>query len=201
LEPESVLGFWFGNAASEPETALARSVFWFGASPEADREIQERFGAVVDAAAGGALAAWEGDPRGALALVLVLDQFPRNIWRGRPEAFRHDPKALAAARRAVASGHLERLSPVEGVFLIMPYQHAESLECQRESVRLCEGLAEVAPAEWRPLLEGSLDFARQHLDLIERFGRFPHRNRALGRESTTLEQEHLEANGRSFGQG
>jgi uncharacterized protein (DUF924 family) len=201
FDPEPILEFWFGPAIHDPAEADARESFWFGASAEADAEIRERFAGAVAAAARGELDTWLEQPRGAMALVVLLDQFPRNLGRGSARAFEHDAKALAAARSAIARGHPARLSPVEHAFLLLPLQHSEERQHQRESVRRSEQLARTAPAEWRPFLEHCLDFARQHLALVERFGRFPYRNPLLGRESTDAEREYLARGGATFGQG
>jgi uncharacterized protein (DUF924 family) len=200
FDPEAILSFWFDDAAQDPERAAAREGFWFGSSPEADALVRERFAAAIDAASAGELDHWGESARSALARVILLDQFPRNVWRGTARAFAHDPLALVAARSAVAAGRLAALSPVERAFLILPYQHSESLDAQRDSVRLSDEIARSAPAAWRPLLEHYADFARQHLALIERFGRFPHRNAVLGRTPTAGERAYLERGGASFGQ-
>ena len=200
IDPEAILSFWFGEAACNPEKAAAREGFWFGSSPEADAQVRERFAAAIDAAATGELDRWGETARSALARVILLDQFPRNVWRGTARAFAHDPLALAAARAAVASGLLAQLAPIEQAFLILPYQHSESLDAQRTSLQLCEEIARNAPTPWRALLDHYADFARQHLALIERFGRFPHRNATLGRTPTADELTYLERGGATFGQ-
>ncbi|HJQ84276.1 MAG TPA: DUF924 family protein, partial [Candidatus Binatia bacterium] len=170
-------------------------------SAEADALVRERFVGAIAAAASGELATWADAPRSALALVVLLDQFPRHVWRRTARAFAHDPQALATAERAVAAGHWSQLEPVEQAFLILPYQHSESLAHQRESVRLSHAIIDAAPPAWRPLLERYHDFAERHRALIERFGRFPHRNRVLGRDPTADEAAYLGAGGESFGQG
>jgi uncharacterized protein (DUF924 family) len=201
VEPETVLAFWFGAAAGDPATASARESFWFGVSPETDALVRGQFAIAVETAASGALDGWLGQPRSALALVLLLDQFPRNIHRGTAAAFACDARARAAARHATGAGYLEALGPLESSFLLLPYQHSESLDDQRESVRLAARLRAEAPPAWRPVLTEYLAFAQQHLALIERFGRFPHRNAVLGRTSTAGELAHLASGGTSFGQG
>jgi uncharacterized protein (DUF924 family) len=200
LSPEEILQFWFAGAASDPARTAARNEFWFTPSSTTDALIRERFAPAVDSAARGELAAWEDAPHSALALVLLLDQYPRNIWRGSARAFAHDPQALKTAQRAVASGYLRQLTPVEQAFLILPYQHAESIENQRDSVRLSDEITQAAPPAWRSLMEYYAKYAKQHLELVERFGRFPHRNRVLGRESTAEEIAYLSAGGATFGQ-
>ena len=174
---------------------------WFDVSPDTDAGIRERFGATVEAAVRGELASWTGAPRPALALVVLLDQFSRNIWRGTARAFAQDAQALDVARQAVAAGFLGELAPIEQVFLTLPFEHAESLDAQREAVRLCREIAATAPPDWRSFLQGFLPYAEQHLELIERFGRFPHRNAVLGRVSTAEEAAYLAAGGETFGQG
>ena len=199
-DSEGILAFWFGPAAEDPAEASGRGAFWFGASGEADALIRERFGPAVEAASRGDLDSWLDAPRSALAFVLLLDQCPRNIWRGTAKAFGHDHEALQAARGALARGHLNRLAPIEQPFLVLPFQHSESVDDQREAVRLGSEIARAAPGPWRPLLEGYLDYAKQHLALIVRFGRFPHRNAVLGRASTAEEEEYLAEGGATFGQ-
>lgn len=201
LDPETVLAFWFADAAADPDASRARMPFWFGASPDTDALVRGRFGTVVDAAGEGALDAWLGEARSALALVVLLDQFPRNAARGTAAAFAHDARARAAARHAVGAGFLAALTPVEAAFLVLPYQHSESVEDQRESVRLSTALLDAAPAAWRPILEENLAYARQHLAIVERFARFPHRNAALGRPSTPEEERWLAQGGATYGQG
>jgi uncharacterized protein (DUF924 family) len=201
LDPEEILAFWFGDAPFDPAAAEQRDAMWFGSSADTDAAVRERFTGAIAAAAAGELEAWRAHPRGALALVIALDQFPRNAWRGTARAFAHDAQALAVARTAVAAGHFARLAPIEQAFLILPFQHCESLDTQRESVRLSERIADEAPANWRPLLTDYLRYAVDHLALIERFGRFPHRNAALGRTPTAEETTYLGGGGATFGQG
>jgi uncharacterized protein (DUF924 family) len=199
-DPQDVLGFWFGRANDDPAEASAREAFWFGASREADSAIGERFVPSVEAAARGELDSWARAPRSALALVLLLDQFPRNLWRGTARAFANDARALYTAKEAVARGDLAHLAPLEQAFLALPFQHSESLADQREAVRLLSDIARTAAPAWHPLLEHYLGFAKRHRALIERFGRFPHRNRVLGRPSTTEEEAYLAGGGVTFGQ-
>jgi uncharacterized protein (DUF924 family) len=200
-DPEGILHFWFGDAAETPAKAEARTALWFNASPEIDDRIREQFSTAVEAAARGELAAWTRAPRPALALVVVLDQFPRNIWRGTPQAFGCDAQALAAARQAVAARFLSGLEPIERAFLTLPFQHSESLDAQRESVRLWAEIVAAAPAEWRATLESFHSYAQRHFEVIARFGRFPHRNAMLGRTSTPEERAYLDTGGETFGPG
>jgi len=201
VDPEDILQFWFGDATEAPAKAEARMPLWFEVSVENDARIRERFGAAVEAAARDELASWAGMSRPALALIVLLDQFSRNIWRGTARAFAQDAQALAVARQAVGAGFFRKLAPMEQVFLVLPFEHSESLDAQREAVRLCREIAVMTPPDWRPFIAGFLPYAEQHHELIARFGRFPHRNAALGRVSTPEEEAYLAGGGETFGQG
>lgn len=197
---EALLAWWLGEAAREPAAAEARTGFWFGADAAVDAEVRRRFGAAAEEAVQGALDGWAAAPRSALARVLLLDQVPRNAHRGRPEAFASDALALAATRDARTRGFEDALAPVEAAFLLLPYQHAEDLEAQEEGVRAYEALqARVEPA-WRVRVESFAAFAREHRDVVRRFGRFPHRNTILGRASTPDERAFLAGGGATYGQ-
>jgi uncharacterized protein (DUF924 family) len=201
LGPDDILQFWFADATQAPAKAEARMSLWFQGSPEGDARIRDRFGQAVEAAIRGELASWVEAPHPALALVVLLDQFSRNMWRGMVRAFAQDAQALGIASRAVAADFLWQLAPIERPFLTLPFQHSESLEAQRASVHLCREIAATAPLVWRPLLETFTPYADQHLAIIERFGRFPHRNAVLGRVSTPEERAYLNGGGQTFGQG
>jgi uncharacterized protein (DUF924 family) len=189
MTPIDVLDFWFG-AAGTAQFGTARAL-WFRKSPVTDDLIRTRFGADVETALRGEHDDWAHSPRGALALILLLDQFTRNIHRDSPGAFAGDARALELARSLVASGaHLE-LAPIERWFAYMPFQHAESIEMQRESVCRFEQLAETG-------LRDPLQWAHRHYEVIARFGRFPHRNEILGRASTPAEIEFLKQTGSRF---
>ena len=149
-------------------------------------------------AAGGELDAWLGGLRGRLAMVLLTDQFPRNIWRGEAAAFAFDVLALRWAKETIARGLDRDARPIERVFLYLPLEHSEDLADQREAVRLFDALGGEVAAAARPAFAGYLDYARRHLEIIERFGRFPHRNAALGRETSPAEAEFLRQPGSRF---
>ncbi len=184
------LAFWFGEPA---ERALGRPrEAWFRKDDGFDAAIRVRFGALVDEARAGGLAGWESDDDGALALLVVCDQFPRNLFRGEARAFALDAGALALAKRVVAEGRDARLRPVERAFVYLPFEHSESLEDQREAVRLFGAL------RGDPDAGGYHEWAVKHLEVIERFGRFPHRNEALGRTSTAQELAFLAQPGSRF---
>ena len=200
VTPQEVLSFWFEDAAKSAEAFLRRRAVWFRNDPAFDRECAARFAATLEDAARGGLDDWAGTPHGRLALVIVLDQMPRNIHRGSPAAFMHDTEAAAHCIAAVESGQDRALSRVERLFLYMPLQHTEDPGLQRRSVELFESLASGADEGWREYFADAADYARLHRDIIERFGRFPHRNRILDRESTEEEARYLADGAPTFGQ-
>ena len=185
-----VVEFWFGVAGGA-ERGRPRKA-WFQKSETFDAEIRARFATTTEAAAAGDLAAWERTPLAALALVIVLDQFPRNIFRGSARAFATDPLALAVAGRLVERGFDAAYVVVERAFAYLPFEHAEDLAMQRRSVNLFAGL----PPD--PVRASYLDYAQRHHDIIARFGRFPHRNEVLGRASTPEEVAFLAQPGSGF---
>lgn len=195
---DNILSFWFGAISDDAITATEKSRLWWSKHPEIDRDIKKRFEPCVQAAASGRLDAWAGTPTGRLALIVLTDQFPRNMYRDTPQAFGFDPMALAWSRDGIRAGMQQSLRPVQRVFFYLPLEHSELLEDQRLSVALFRDLCANADARHRPVFEGFLDYAVRHHDVIERFGRFPHRNRILGRESTMAELEFLKRKGASF---
>jgi len=187
--PQQLIDYWFG-APGSPEHGTARDL-WFRKSDATDAEIRARFGADVEAALGGQRAGWAAAPRSALALILLLDQFTRNIFRDTPHAFAGDAQALAVARGLVGAGHDKAMTPHERWFVYLPFEHSESLAAQQESMRLYAELAQEGAPE-------ALVWARKHHDVIARFGRFPHRNAILGRASTAEELAFLQQPGSRF---
>ncbi len=189
--------FWFGRLPLTAPRLAERMQFWFGADePEATRrerdgQLRTRFEPLVVAAASGKLDSWADSPRRRLSLILLLDQLPRNLYRDDSRAFATDERALALALSGIQSGGDAALDVVERIFFYMPLQHAESLEAQDESVAAYRRLLEETPAELRALLGGVLKHAEAHRAVIQRFGRFPHRNRILGRKSTPEERQYL----------
>ena len=188
-QAQAVLDVWFG----EPPTTTPRAE-WFRKDPACDDTIRTRFGALVEQALAGGLRDWDGAPGGALARIVLLDQFTRNVFRDTPRAFAGDALALAAAQAMVASCDDRRLAPLERWFVYLPFEHAEDLGVQRESLRLFGVLAEESPA----VGGDALLWARKHFDVIARFGRYPHRNALLGRPSTPEEVAFLRKPGSSF---
>lgn len=197
--PAAILDFWLGEgfASGWPSRDMGKQ--WFGGGAELDRQIADRFGARVAEALAGGLAGWEADPLERLALVILLDQFPRNIHRGKAQAFAGDTRAQQLVRDALAQGMDGKLPWVGRVFLYMPLMHAEDLPLQEEGVRRFRQLAADAPDALRATLTSSLRFAEQHRDIIARFGRFPYRNHVLDRSGTALELDFL-STGPRFGQ-
>jgi uncharacterized protein (DUF924 family) len=190
MQPDAaaVIDFWFG-----PERADVPREAWFRKDPAFDALIGARFGAQVDAALAGGLRDWDAQPLGALARVLLLDQFTRNLFRDTPRAFAGDALALAAAQAMVARADDRRLNGVQRWFAYLPYEHAEDGEVQRTSLALFSALAAEHPAQ-----ASALEWAEKHAEVVWRFGRYPHRNAILGRESTPAEIEFLRQPGSRF---
>jgi uncharacterized protein (DUF924 family) len=198
-DPETLLGFWFGDDLSTTDAVAARTALWFEASAEFDRALRERFGDWPDRARRGEFDAWQESARDALALVITLDQLPRNLFRGRPESFAYDERARAVALRALERGLDELVHPIEAAFFYLPLEHAEDLALQQRSVRLFDALADEPQEPHGERLAEYRAYAERHRDVIERFGRFPHRNAVLGRESTPEELRWLAEHGSGFG--
>ncbi|MDH3589822.1 MAG: DUF924 domain-containing protein [Gammaproteobacteria bacterium] len=197
---EEILEYWLGDTLRDVSCAKEWMSFWFESGADLDQPIREKFAADVEAAASGETKLWEQNARGRLAKILLLDQFTRNIFRGKPEAFANDDEALALTQAGIIAGHDGQLGPVERVFFYMPMQHAESLPVQMQSVALYEALAESVPDSVKKLFGGFTKYAELHRDIVARFGRFPHRNAILGRESTPEEREYLAGDAPTFGQ-
>lgn len=198
--------FWFGALPLTAARLDERMRFWFaGEEPQEmlrqrDEELRARFEPLVIEAAHGRLASWAGSPRRRLALILLLDQLPRNLYRSTARAFATDTEALALALSGIQSGADAALEPAERLFFYMPLQHAESMEAQEESVAAFRRLLAEVPESLRAVFVSALESAERHREIIRRFGRFPHRNRILGRPSTPEEQSYLASAGESFGQ-
>jgi uncharacterized protein (DUF924 family) len=201
---QDLLLFWFGPRPYAAAQVQQHSRLWFGEpgapelTPQTDELIRERYGELTLAAEQGRLTAWESSPRRRLALILLFDQFSRNIYRGSARAYAQDLDALSLTVSGMQIGADATLDPVERLFFYMPLMHAESLDVQEESVAAFRRLREEAPADLHRIFQASLDSAVEHRDIIARFGRFPHRNRVLGRESTPEEIEWLASGGSDF---
>ena len=192
-EARQVRDFWFGKLPLTAQALSQRLELWFPNDERADvarkwdEAVRARFGKLVERAALGELASWADSPRRCLSLILLLDQFPRNIYRDTARAFASDDQALAVTLSGMESAADAALDVVERLFFYMPLQHSEVREIQDESVAGYRRLAAEAPQELRGAFEDALKYAEQHRAIIERFGRFPHRNRALQRVSTPEE--------------
>jgi len=195
---ETILNYWFGPNGSHADVAKRQAGLWWGKDPATDADIRERFEAQVYAAADGELTEWHQDARGRLALILLTDQFTRNIWRDTPQAFVFDTLARQWCKEGLSSRQDRLLNPLERVFFYLPLEHSEDREDQARSVSLFRELAAAAPADSMKTFAYFLNYAVQHQDIIEKFGRFPHRNAILGRPSTPKEMAFLEKPGSAF---
>lgn len=190
MNASDVIEFWFGTASTT--AALDPRKEWFKKDPAYDEKLRQRFGPLVDQALGGPLG-WNADTREQLAELIVLDQFPRNLYRGQARAFAGGARALPLALSLIDAAAEQLLQPVQRMFIYLPLEHAEDRALQARSVALFEALAAEAPE-----LTDTLAYARQHQEVIARFGRFPHRNASLGRQSTPEELEYLAQPGSGF---
>ena len=197
--PASVIEFWFGPMDADDSTIAARqSGLWWGKNAGTDREIRTRFEPLVQAAGRGKLDEWQTSPESWLALILLLDQFPRNIYRDTPDMYRFDDRARALCVEGLETGVDTRLRLIQRVFFYLPLEHSESADDQARCVDLMRGLAREAPQDQKAVFEDFVDYARAHKKVIDRFGRFPHRNAILGRDSSPEEIEFLDQPGSSF---
>lgn len=195
---EDVLDFWFGGLREGEPVPPERFRLWFGGAEATDRQIRERFAAAVERAAAGACDGWRASARGALALIILLDQFPRNIHRGSPRAYALDDKAREFCLAGLDAGQDRELITIERAFFYLPLEHAEDKALQQRSVAAFAELLRQAPGPLREVCRGFLDYAERHRAIIERFGRFPHRNAPLSRSSTADEASFLREPGSSF---
>ena len=207
---DEILAFWFGNETDDALVAEEKAGLWWGKDAKMDEEIRARFEDLITKAVSGDLAGWQETSRGRLALILLTDQFPRSIYRDSAHAFAYDAQALSWCLGGLERAMDRGLRPVQRVFFYLPLEHAESLECQERSVELFRRLLEEVGDRRTTAAAGSrftappsvfcefLDFAVRHRDIIARFGRFPHRNKILGRASTPEELAFLDQPGSSF---
>ena len=198
---EAVLSFWFKDQQLTAPQIDGRMDVWFGEDPLFDEEIARRFADDVEEAAEGNLDHWASEPRGRLALIILIDQFRRNIYRNSEEAFSKDKAALKLCVEGAMEKKDKGLSPIERVFFYMPLQHAESRKVQKKSVDIFNKLAAAVSPTYRETFETVAQFAELHADIIEQFGRFPHRNKIMGRENTPEEAQYLAGDAPTFGQG
>ena len=198
MTPEIILDFWFGSNPDDGAVAKERSDLWWSKNEATDDEIRRRFEIYLIMAVSEQLKDWLTTPLGRLALIILTDQFPRTIYRDTAQAFSCDEKALAWCIEGLEQKVYRELRPIERVFFYLPLEHAEYLEHQALSVKCFGELASKVNSEQKALFDGYLDYAVRHRQIIERFGRFPHRNKILGRESTPDELAFLSEPGSSF---
>lgn len=189
----NVLDFWFAAREQDQLTVDARMNGWFGNDPAFDAEVSERFCGLIESALRGELDDWSAEPRGRLALILLLCQFPRHIYKHDKRAFRGDRKALKLCEAGVASNDYKKLSALEQLFFFMPLQRIESLKIQQTSVKIFEALTGRVSETLRDTFDTVAQFAELRHDIIAEFGRFPHRNATLGRANTGDEDTYLSA--------
>lgn len=196
--PAAVLDFWFGTNQADAAVAAERAKLWWIKRDETDRAIRERFEAIVHKAARRELEAWAESPQGRLALIILTDQFPRNMYRNTADAFAFDALARAWCKEGLRNNAHRALRPIERVFFYLPLEHSESMDDQEQAVALFRALVDGVGETGREVFSGFLDYAVRHREVIARFGRFPHRNRILGRESNEEEIAFLKEPGSSF---
>ncbi len=185
---DEILTFWFGQLDDTGMSDAAHCALWFTANEDMDTQIRDRFGHLVASAIAGGLTEWTELDSGLIALIVLLDQMSRNIYRGTPRAFSGDARALTLAQEAISSGRYQRLPAIHQVFLYMPLEHCEDLEVQQECVALFQSLADITG---NARIADFSRYAQAHRDVIAQFGRFVHRNAILGRASTPAEKKYL----------
>lgn len=198
-EALEILNFWFGSPLQQAWPDPDRNSLWFGGGPEQDHRIRTQFGGLVDLAMASGLTEWEQSVPTRIALILLLDQFSRNVYRGTAQAFSGDERARQLVLESLQQDHEQHLPAVGRVFLYMPLMHAEDLMLQNECVRRFQDLHDASTGPLRDALSGNLRAAIQHRDIVAQFGRFPHRNAVLGRQDTPQEASFLRE-GPRFGQ-
>lgn len=195
---QPLLEWWFGSAESPSDVAKAKGTLWFGKKKSQDRDARERFAGQVEQALAGGLSDWAENPQGWLALVLLLDQLPRMIYRDMPKAFAGDQRAQTWVEHGLKLGRDQHLLPIQRTFIYLVLEHGEHLEMQDQAVARFTELLNLQPATDREVFADQLDYAKKHQRVIARFSRFPHRNEILGRTSTAEELAFLKAPGSRF---
>lgn len=196
-----IVAYWLGPALDGPEIAYARRDWWYDGPPSADAEIRSRFGEHVARACNGELEDWRATPEGTFALILLLDQFTRNIYRNTPDAYLGDKQAFEIMQGAMDRGLDQDLHLVARIWFYHPYHHAEDLAEQDRGIALLNTLLNISPEPWHRYIGRSIKGWTRHRNIVARFGRFPHRNAVLGRENTDDERAFLNDDGEAFGQG
>ena len=195
---QTILHFWFGDLDATGNASEDTQQRWWQKDPNFDQMIKQQFATTLQEATQKHYQDWLNQPSGRLALIILLDQFSRNIYRDTSQAFAQDDMALAWAQQGVALGHDQQLLPIQRAFMYMPFEHAESQSMQQQSVKLFEKLYNDSDTIQKPIMQGFVDAAHQHKAIIDRFMRYPHRNAILGRESTQEELAFLQQPNSSF---
>lgn len=195
---KKILDFWFGSL-QDGFTKESKGTLWYMGGKETDEQIKIKFGTLVEKAANKELDGWKQTPEGRLALVILLDQFTRNIYRKTRQAFAHDTYAQKLCKEGIRKGDDRKLAPIHRLFLYHPLEHSENLEDQELGVQKMQEVQDEMPDKFKKRVQGFVDYTKQHRDIIKRFGRFPHRNQVMGRTSTKEELEYLKEGAR-FGQ-
>jgi len=195
---QEILRYWFGDLKTDSDLPEDKSKIWFRGGKKTDDFIRKHFQNDIHSAAQNKLDDWKNAPQGCLALIILLDQFPRNIYRDFPESFAQDAKALELSLWGIKRGYDVLLKPIEKSFFYMPLIHSEDRSIQTQSLHYFKHLTEEAPQAIQAYMKNGYDYAVRHAEIIERFGRFPHRNEILGRESTSEELQFLEGPNSSF---
>ena len=195
---DGILGFWFGAQEDDADVAKTQQSLWWSKNPDVDREISDTYKATLEDACRGNLADWENTARGMLGLIILVDQFSRNIYRDDARSFSNDYQALDWCRQLLARRLDMELRPIERVFAYLPLEHSEDLADQDQCVALFTALGEQVPDRHQEVFSGYLDFAHAHRKIVRQFGRYPHRNEILSRESTAAEKTFLTQPGSSF---
>jgi len=198
VSPADVLRLWLGAHPIEPAAMQRVQAQWFQKDEAFDALLRARFGATLAAARAGRLEHWARDAEGWLALLIVLDQFSRNVFRGQPDSFTADAQALALALAGIERGFDQAVPPMARIFAYLPLEHAEDAALQARAVALFAALRDAPGAEPQAFFDGTLEYARKHQDVIARFGRFPHRNAILERTSSADELAYLAQPGAGF---
>ena len=198
-EQQRILTFWLGDDPFDPAAVKQCEGIWYDGSSELDREIRAKFGSVFERACSESLLHWCDSTQGALALVILLDQFSRNLHRGTAKAFAQDALARAVSKRAINTELDKEMSVIGRIFLLHPFHHSESILDQDYACIKIDDLIEEGHPDWKDTLDSTHSWFRRHRDIVRRFARFPHRNEVLGRESTSAELLYL-TNSRHFGQ-
>jgi uncharacterized protein (DUF924 family) len=197
---ESIIQFWLRDADADTTLANAQRKRWYRGGVELDDEIRAQFGELVNKARADNLRAWQSTPRGALAVVILLDQFTRNLFRGTPDAYSGDQLALNVATATVDAGRHTELSTHGQIFLFHPFHHSERIALQDRGVQLMKELRDNVDGSWREFMEQRVRGFSGHRDIVAEYGRFPHRNAILARETTAAETAFLAAGADNFGQ-